>query len=253
MAQRGESSLPRTLLITLVTLNVIMAGVACFIRAGWPIAEAGARRKIERALGSGRYEVNISLTTWWDLLAGRVVWLEVRGADVRLRNGLPATSLSLSMYDLEAHGNQLVKLDDAAWSAVVSESDINDYLRTRQKRGVRPAVTLADGSMTVSARGPLGIGLPVAVTGSMRVSGEAALDFEVDQAQIVSVEVSRPLEALLLVLNPVVDLQSLPFGLHIREFRLMRGEIRIRGTASPQLPLLLKSPTPTVTPEQTSR
>lgn len=239
----GRAGLPRRLLLILLTVNVLLGCMAWFISvAGWPLVERAARAKMVKALGPGEYQAHVYLTSWWDLLEGHYRLLDVTGLNVRLKNSLPVARLTATVWSMDVQHDAIVTLGSASYSVRLLEGDLNDYLRQKSHSHIKPVPTvhLLDDEMEVSARGPLGIGLPVHVRGKVQVADEQRLNFSVADASLGTLDVEGPVRAVVEVLNPVVDLAELGLGLRIQRFDLKPGEIVIAGTAAPPLPFSLK-------------
>jgi hypothetical protein len=111
---------------------------------------------------------------------------------------------------------------------------------------------MLDGELVVTLRDRfLGIGLPAQIRGKVEVRDGTRLNFMPDGAELGPLGIPQTaLDVALAILNPVVDLKDLPFGMTIQEFVLRPGELEMAGTASPPLPFPLNPPpSPTVTPQ----
>jgi len=254
---RDRWPLPRSLVLVLLLLALVLGIAAWFVQgAGWPLVEYMARRKIERAIGPGSWQVRVGLTSWWDLLSGHLGLVDVAGEGILLKNGLPVSQMSAKVWDMDVEGDYMTRLGSITYTAQVSEDDLNRYLRLRSGGHLRPvlAATLREGEIEVTARDRfLGVGLPFHVRGSLRVRDGTQLDFLLDEASVGSLDIDTVADLIVTYkLNPVVDVRELPFGLNISRFDLHPGYIEVRGNASPPLPFLLKrdkdGPSPSPSP-----
>jgi len=240
----GSSRGPRALILVLLALNLALGGALVVLRTvAWPLAERVARDRLAGAVGSGQYVARISLTSWWDLMCGRVGLLEITGDNVRLSNGLPVAHFTATIWNLESHHDTIVKIGSVNWAVRVIQGDLNDYLRGRSNDRLRPVptVTLLQGAMEVSARdGVPGAGLPEHIRGRVEIADGTRVNFALPRASVDDAPVAGPTALMLSQVNPVLNAGELPYGLTIRSLDIHEGEIEVAGTAAPSLPFSLR-------------
>lgn len=175
------------------------------------------------------------------LARGRLRRVRVDGDNVRVSDSLTLDHLTLHVSDLRVDTKQqrISGVGGVRFSATLSETNVNRYLRARRPDIPGLSVSLGRGEARVSARPEVAglLGVPLSVRGTLRPRlsdggvASSQLDF-VPGGGAVSV-VPVPSAALRFVaerVNPLIDLAVLKAPLRVEQVAIEPGQARIQGT-----------------------
>jgi len=135
--------------------------------------ESGIEKSLPNLIGPARvYDVNVTGSTL-GMIGGKLKDIEIKGEDVRLKNGMQLARLSVSLDSIEfdAGKSQITKCGGANYNALLSEEELGRYLRKAYPDVPKLNVELLNGYVSASASPSL-VGL------SASIKAEATLDIQ---------------------------------------------------------------------------
>jgi hypothetical protein len=165
----------------------------------------------------------------------------IDGTDVDFRETVRLSSLHIEMRDVEVdEGRQRIKkVGETAFTAVITEGALNDYLRAFPPPDDEPVrikhVALRNGEMKVEAtRWMVGRAWPYTMTVEPRLSSSSHLDFAPERMAVMGLRVPLPASALQWFarrLSQGFDFSSFPFPVQIASFKVETGRLTMSGSA----------------------
>lgn len=191
------------------------------------------KRELPTVIGpADRWEVDVDDV---DRSASSADLVRAIGYRVRPARGPVVDRLDLELRDVryDRERRRLERAESVRATAWVTAADLDRFLETLD--GIRSAtVTLqAPDSAVIRMRPELGIPLPgavVEVTGQIRGQGPY-LEFEISDANAVGIHLGDAVvRQISRIINPMVDLSSLPLSLEITSVRVEGRTIRVDAT-----------------------
>jgi hypothetical protein len=228
------------IILTLLIIAVVCLAPGTLIR--WTIEQAVAG-KVSGMLGTARsYSVDVS-SGLFDILRGRLQKVDIRGNDVKLSNGVVVDRLDVNLSGVHFKPNQTVTgVDSTAFTASLSEGNMDDYLRASRSDLSDADVSLTDGKLSLTARPRvLAIRTPVRVEGTMRIVQGTKLYLVLNRLSARGMRVPGMIRGHIQHdLNPVLDTQQMGMGAKLTKVAIANGEIELSGTADVKQALAAK-------------
>jgi len=141
--------------------------------------------------------------------------------------------------EVDAGKQRLKSVQETLFTAVISESGLNDYIRSTPPPDDEPTrirvVRLRDGQMVAyAARRLLGREWEYSVTVEPRLASPTKLEFSPDRMTVLGLKVPLPQSVLRWFarrLDKGFDFSTLPFPVRITQFKVDQGRITLSGTA----------------------
>ena len=230
---------PKAIFILLI-IAVICLVPGALIR--WTIEHAVAG-KVSGMLGTARsYSVSVS-GGLFEILRGRISEVDIRGNDVKLSNGVVVDRLDVNLNGVHFKPNQTVTgVDSTAFTALLSEGNMDDYLRASRSDLSDADVSLTDGKLSLTARPRvMAIKTPVRVEGTMRIVEGTKLYLVLNRLSARGIRVPGMIRGHIQHdLNPVLDTQQMGMGAKLTRVAITEGEITLSGTADVKQALAAK-------------
>ncbi len=172
------------------------------------------------------------------LLRGRLRRVRVDGENVRVSDELTLDHLTLDVADLrvDTREKRVSSVGAIGFSARLSETSLNRYLRARRPDIPGLSVRLRPGEATIRARPELAglLGIPLSVRGTLSPrsnGGGTLLDFVPGGANVSIV----PIPGIVLRfvaerVNPLVDLAALRAPIRVEQVAVGEGEVTLTGS-----------------------
>lgn len=172
------------------------------------------------------------------LLRGRLRRVRVDGENVRVSDDLTLDHLTLDVADLhvDTREKRVTSVGAIGFSARLSETSLNRYLRARRPDIPGLSVRLRANEATIRARpelaGLLGIPLSVRGTLSLRPNGNGTLlDFVPGGANVSLVPIpGMVLRFVAERVNPLVDLAALRAPIRVERVGIEEGQVTLTGS-----------------------
>lgn len=221
----------------------ILAVALSFYAASEAFLPSLVARAIERAVRDGlggRPAVRAVVRTFPAFLMpmGRLDYISVdvsafpvNGLTVR-RLFVEARDVRLDLSGALSGGRvDLERLERASATAILSEDDLNKYLRSRSGNLKFVTVSLSRGQATLTAGVPvLGRVLKASVNGHFKVEGKTRIRFEVDRTKVERFLIPRLIQdGIASLLDLSVDLGGMPVPFTIHDVRIEEGAVYIFG------------------------
>ncbi len=213
-------------------------------------AERRIREALPNLLGSARqYQVHVDGAAD-RTLRGHLASVTIDGDDVQLANGLLLDQLHLELkgVDVDLNRGQLRHIQEARFTATVGEVGLDEFMAGEAPpgetyRNVR--FTLRNGLVTIRGeRIVLGVGVPFALTGPLRLVGPTRIEIDPKHLTLVGIGISGlPLRFLKNRFESAIDLSSLPFPVQLTSVQAEMGRLTLSGTADTNA-LLLRAQEP---------
>lgn len=228
------------LITVLILIAVIGFAPGAIVR--WAIEQAVAG-KVSGMLGTARsYSVDVS-GGLFDIVRGRVNQVSIRGNDVKLSNGVVVDRLDVDLCGVRFKPNQTITgVQSTAFTALLSEGNMNDYLRASRSDLSDAKVSLADGKLSLTARPRvMAIRTPVRVEGTMCIVEGTKLNLVLNRLSARGIRVPGMIRGRIQHdLNPVLDTQQMGMGAKLTRVAIANGEITLCGTADVERALAAK-------------
>lgn len=175
------------------------------------------------------------------ILKGRIPGVDIHGANVQA-----APSLTLQSLDIDANNihfntrsHDVSSIDSLRFGGVMNQSQLDSYLKaSASSLPGHPKdlkIELRQNDLKVSFKYNVAkIGVPVTVDGALAISakGDDKIDFIPSKASVAKAPIPKKLLDLAVKkINPVVDLATMPFPLHLSEIKIDNSQIFIAGFA----------------------
>ena len=172
------------------------------------------------------------------LLRGRLRRVRVDGENVRVSDDLTLDHLTLDVSDLhvDTREKRVSSVGAIRFSATLSETSLNRYLRARRPDIPGLSVRLRANEATIRARPELAglLGVPLSVRGTLSptASGNGTLlDFVPGGANVSIV----PIPGLILRfvaerINPLIDLAALRAPIRVTQVAVSEGQVLLTGS-----------------------
>ncbi len=222
-----------------VGLLVVATGISL---ATPPIADAQLRAALGRTLGTSNIEVRIATwpppAVWWgkvDVLSVaarhlRVGTLDVDAFDatlnrVRFDPEVLYATRALEIRSLGSGVAHVTVTQDALAALLALQPSLRDV-----------AVTLQSGRVSLGATvSVLGASLRATGDGRLVLRGDTAVDLLLDQIAVAGVHLPAAMMGeVARSVNPVLDVRSLPFGLHLTGLTIAGGRVMLDAVAGPR-------------------
>jgi len=196
--------------------------------------EKGVRHALPDYIGPARsYSVNVHGDSA-AILKGRIERLEIEGEDVQVDPKLSIGHLYVDMRNVrcDVKTRALKTVEQASVDALISEAAVNRYIvQTRGDSSL--TVKLEPGKILVQFLPKvLGVGVPIAVSGTPVIVGGDKINFQADSASLGRLPVPAPVvNKALDAVNPVLDLSTMRFPVILRDIIIEKGNVRVKGNA----------------------
>ena len=224
----------------LLIIAVVCLSPGALIR--WKIEQTVAG-KVVGMLGTARsYSVSVS-GGLFEILRGRVKQVDIRGNDVKLSSGVVVDRLDVNLSGVEFKPDQtLTGVESTAFTAFLSEGNMDDYLRASRSDLSDADVSLTDGKLSLTARPRvMAIRTPVRVEGTMRIVQGTKLYLVLNRLSARGIRVPGMIRGHIQHdLNPVLDTQQMAMGAKLTQVAITNGKITLSGTADVRQALAAK-------------
>jgi hypothetical protein len=225
--------------------SALLASITLFIAGcNGPVTEM-VRDGIKSALPSvvgpaDSWDVNVTGNPG-TILGGRIPGIEIHGRNVKSSLSIDFDKLDVKAQDvhIDLKKRSLKSIDKLWFAGEMTQSELNSYMTataTHQKSRLDYlSTTLRQSDMQVAFQYKFeGIKIPISVTGRLKVSakGDDKIDFEPSAASIAIVPLPKKLlELAMSKLNPVVDLSSNSFPVHLTDIKVDAHRLIFSGKA----------------------
>jgi LmeA-like phospholipid-binding len=198
--------------------------------------ERSIREQLPQLIGpADRYEVTVSRSSG-SLIAGRIPWINIHSRNVRAIEGLTLDELDVRLEGVRfSRASRAVQeIGMTRFDARVSAPSVVRFIHHRSPnlRDVQVAFT-GQGVRVHATPSLVGIGVPLEVEGRPSLRGSAAIDFSASRVAVLRLGLPefavRRLEERI---NPLVDLRTMPFPVHLTAVRVEDDRAVISGTAT---------------------
>jgi len=168
----------------------------------------------KRVAEAEKWEVKLS-RTGNDLKAGRLAQIDVRGQNIRLRDGLAIEDATLMIknmkFDLKEQA--ILEVGDSLFTGKIQAEAVRRFALKHAKDKVKDLeIVFRGGQMEVWGEvdpGGIGFALPVKVRGTP-VLHDNVIDFDADQVSVATLKLPKSLVRILeKQVNPIADLKGL--------------------------------------------
>ena len=229
---------PQYLRMRRLMVMALLTGAALICGCRSPRAEAERRiaERLPAMIGpADTYDVQVD-GSLLALARGHAHAVHVRGANVRMTNGIVVDELRLdaAQADFDLQKSQIKKIGRIAFSARLTQPHLSDYLAKRPAAvdgltvWLRPSEVEADVPVTAA-----GLKTTVVLYGTLapKRPDAHAIDFVLSRAKIGKVPLpARLIDLAVQRVNPVVDLSSLKFPVALERTDVVRGDLILTGT-----------------------
>jgi hypothetical protein len=175
------------------------------------------------------------------ILGGRVPEVAVHGVNVQVSPQLTMSSLDIDAKNIRVDvlKKSLKSIDSLTFRGVLSQADLDRYLRLTanddQDRPKQLGIRLRQQDLLFSFKyETLGVSVPVKVAGRMYVNPttDNKIDLHPTSAAVAKISVPRKvLEYQMRSVNPVVDLGTMKFPVHLSNIRVDKQQLVFSGRA----------------------
>lgn len=168
----------------------------------------------KRVAEAEKWEVRLS-RTGNDLKVGRIAQIDVKGLNIRLRDGLAIDEASLMIknmkFDLKEQA--ILEVGDSLFTGKIQADAVRRFALKHAKDKVQNLeIVFRDGQMEVWGEvdpGGIGFALPVKVRG-VPVLHDNVIDFDADEVSVATLKLPKSLVRVLeKQVNPIADLKGL--------------------------------------------
>ncbi len=197
----------------------------------------------KRVAEAEKWEVKIS-REGNNLLAGKIGHLEVRGVNVRTRDGmvLPEVALSIDNLKLDLRNKTISEVGESRLVGRLDGPAVTRFARRHAGKKLQDLqVQVRDGALAVIGLVDVkGFGIPVQVVGRPEVNG-TGIDFRAEALSVAELKLPKEVVRILeRQINPVVDLRGLKIPARITKVTVAEQYLVAEATldfqgAPPQL------------------
>lgn len=223
-----------------IIIAVVCLGPGALIR--WKIEQA-VSAKLGGMLGAAKsYSVHVS-GGLFEMLGGKIKQIDINGKNVKLSNGVVVDRLDVLLSGVHVKPDQTVTgVDTTAFTAVLSEPNLNDYLRASRSDMRDANITLTDGKLLLTAKPRvLAMKTPVSLEGSMQIVRGTRLDMVLSKLSAHGIRVPGFIRGKIQHdINPVLDTEQMGMGARLSKVAIQDGQIALTGTADVKQALVAK-------------
>jgi hypothetical protein len=202
----------------------------------------GIKSNLPKVIGpADSWDVNVSGNPG-TILKGRIPGVIIHGVNVQASPTLTLQSIDIDAKNIRfnTRSHAVSSIDSIMFAGVMNQKQLDTYLSaTAPSLPGHPKdlkIELRQNDLQISFKyGISKVNIPVKVDGRLAVSksGDEKIDFIPSGASIAKASIPKKLlEYAVKKINPVVDLTSMPFPLHLTEIKIDNHQILLAGSAS---------------------